>query len=176
MGRNLLPQEDKTSDQHTHEREIAERGNHRVHRSQHRLVGDHIRKGSRNEIQRDKANRTDNQLPHPENPMFGQVGKQLSASHQHTQQEQRGSLEKTSVPPCPQQAEQLAVPKVGLNHRPEIRLRKERIHTLAMNTPNAGCRHIVRIYHRIEKLAEFERLEHQDNSGNEDRSVAPSAD
>lgn len=83
---------------------------------------------------------------------------------------------KTSVPPCPQQAEQLAVPKVGLDHRPEIRLRKERIHTLAMNTPNAGCRHIVRIYHRIEKLAEFERLEHQDNSGNEDRSVAPSAD
>lgn len=54
--------------------------------------------------------------------------------------------------------------------------RKERIPTLAMNTPNAGCRHIVRIYHRIEKLAEFERLEHQDNSGNEDRSVAPSAD
>ena len=64
-----------------------------------------------------------------------------------------------------------------LNNWPsEIRLRKERIHTLAMNTPNAGCRHIVRIYHRIEKLAEFERLEHQDNSGNEDRSVAPSAD
>ena len=46
-----------------------------------------------------------------ENPMFGQVGKQLSASHQHTQQEQRGSLEKTSVPPCPQQAERLRRPK-----------------------------------------------------------------
>ncbi|MFQ9022261.1 MAG: hypothetical protein ACLR6J_15120 [Parabacteroides merdae] len=46
-----------------------------------------------------------------------------------------------------------------------------------MNTPNAeAAGNTVRIYHRIEKLAEFERLEHQDNSGNEDRSVAPSAD
>ena len=140
MGRNLLPQEDETSDQHTHEREIAERGNHRIHRSQHRLVGDHIRQGSRNEIQRDKADRADNQRPHPENPMFGQFGKQLSASDQHTQQEQRGSLEETSVPPCPQQTEQLAVPKVGLDHRPEIRLRKERIHSwlCTRQTPAAG--------------------------------------
>lgn len=175
MGRNLLPQEDKTSDQHTHEREIAERGNHRVHRSQHRLVGDHIRKGSRNEIQRDKANRTDNQRPHPENPMFGQVGKQLSASHQHTQQEQRGSLEKTSVPPCPQQAEQLPSQRLDLPS-PRNPAAKGTDTYVGYEHAKRRCRHIVRIYHRIEKLAEFERLEHQDNSGNEDRSVAPSAD
>ena len=155
MGRNLLPQEDKTSDQHTHEREIAERGNHRVHRSQHRLVGDHIRKGSRNEIQRDKANRTDNQRPHPENPMFGQVGKQLSASHQHTQQEQRGSLEKRPYPHAhnrlnnwPSQRLDLTIAqKSGCERNGYIRCYEH---------AKRGCRHIVRIYHRIEKLAEFE--------------------
>ncbi len=50
MGRNLLPQENEAGHQHAHEREIAERGDNRVHRSQHRLIGDQARKGSRNEI------------------------------------------------------------------------------------------------------------------------------
>ncbi len=175
MGRNLLPQENEAGHQHAHEREIAERGDNRVHRSQHRLIGDQARKGSRNEIQGDKTDRTYNQRPHPENTMFGQVDKQPSAPDQHAQQEQRGRLEETSVPPRPQQAEQLAVPKVRLDHRPEIRLRKEWIHALAVNIPSAGCRHIAGIHQRIEKLAEFERLEHQDNSSNENCPVTPFA-
>lgn len=101
MGRNLLPQENEAGHQHAHEREIAERGDNRVHRSQHRLIGDQARKGSRNEIQGDKTDRTYNQRPHPENTMFGQVDKQPSAPDQHAQQEQRGRLEETSVPPRP---------------------------------------------------------------------------
>lgn len=118
---------------------------------------------------------TDNQRPHPEHAVFGKVDKQLPAPDQHTEQEQRGRLEETSVAPRPQQAEQLAVPKVGLDHRPEIRLREERVHALAVNAPYAGCRHIVGIHHRIEEFAEFERLEHQDNGGNQDCTVTPFA-
>ena len=139
MCRNLLPQKYEACNQHTHKGEIAERRDYGIHRGQHRLIGNHIRQGGCDEIQRDKTDCSYNQSPHPEHAVFGQIHKQLLTADQHPQQEQRGSLEETSVSPCPQKAEQLAVPQVGFDHRPEIRLRQERIHALAVNTPDTAA-------------------------------------